>query len=323
MSDRPRIVILDGHTANPGDLSWQALSELGELSVYPRSPDSVIERARDAEIVLTNKTVLARGQLEQLPQLRYVGVLATGTNVVDLRAAAERGIVVTNVPGYGAPAVAQHVFAAVLELTNRVRDHADAVAGGAWQRCRDFCFTVAPLRELDGACLGIVGVGAIGSRVAAIGAAFGMRIVAAHQRSEADVRVPGAELEWLPVDDVFARADVLTLHCPLTDETERLVNERRLRLMKPSALLVNTGRGGLVDEPALYRALATGRIAGAALDVLSEEPPSSGNPLIGAPRCTVTPHVAWATVAARQRLIDVAVDNVRAFLAGQPQNAVS
>jgi glycerate dehydrogenase len=243
--------------------------------------------------------------------------------VVDLAAATERGIAVTNVPGYGAASVSQHVFALLLELTNHVAAHAAAVREGSWAACPDFCFTVRPLTELAGKTLGIVGVGAIGGQVARIGASFGMRIAAAYQRSMHDVQVPGVEIHWLPLDQLFATADVLTLHCPLTDETRHVVNAQRLALMKPSAMLINTGRGPLVDETALANVLAGNQLAAAAVDVLSVEPPVDGSPLLAAPRCLVTPHIAWATVESRKRLMQIAADNIRAFLNGAPENVVN
>jgi glycerate dehydrogenase len=310
-------VILDSFTLNPGDLSWSGLAELGQLEIHEWTPpELVLNRAAGAPIVLTNKTVLSGDTLRSLPELRYIGVLATGYNVVDMAAAAERKIPVSNVPGYAAPSVGQAVFALLLELTNRTGHHAQAVAAGRWTKSRDFCFWDGPLVELNGLILGIVGYGAIGRDVAAIARAFGMRVIV-HSRH------PVANEENVALDELFQRADVVSLHCPLTPSTERMINAERLATMKPTAFLINTGRGGLVDEAALADALSRGQIAGAGLDVLSKEPPPADNPLLTAKNCIITPHIAWATKAARERLLAIAVANVRTFLAGAPQNLVS
>lgn len=320
-SQRRRIVVLDGFTLNPGDLDWAPLEELGDVAVYERSGDERIERARLADIVLTNKELIDAEFLNECRRLRYVGVLATGTNVVDLEAAREHHVVVTNVPGYSTESVAQHVFALLLELTNHVAAHANAVRAGRWKQCPDFSFTVAPISELADKALAIVGLGTIGRQVASIGHAFGMRILAAdHGRSKPQLAF---DVEWLPLNELFKQADVVTLHCPLTPETRHLVNRERLLTMKSSAVLINTGRGELVDEDALLEALLTRRIAAAALDVLSEEPPRRGNPLCDNPHCLVTPHLAWASREARQRLLNIAVRNIEAFLEGKPTNVVS
>jgi glycerate dehydrogenase len=315
----PRIVVLDGFTLNPGDLDWHGLEALGEVTVHDRTPlAATVERASGASIVLTNKSHVSAATIERLPELRYIGVLATGYNVVDIAAAKARGIVVTNVPGYGAPAVAQHVFALLLELTQHAGHHAQAVREGRWSACPDFCFWDSPLVELAGRTLGIVGYGAIGQSVARIGVAFGMKVLAS-------TRTPrGADgVEFTSIDEVFRRADVVTLHCPLTLETQGLVNAARLVQMKCDAFLINTGRGPLVVERDLADALEAGRIAGAALDVLSVEPPPCDNPLLRAKNCLVTPHIAWAAQAARARLMAIAAGNVRAFLAGAPVNVVN
>ncbi len=319
----PKIVVVDGYTLNPGDISWGEFEKLGDLTVYDRSGDQVAERAADAPIVLTNKDLLSAKMINQLRDLKYIGVLATGTNIVDIQAATSRGIVVTNVPGYGGDSVSQHTFALILELTNRVGDHSQSVREGRWSECSDFSFTIQPLTELSGKTLGIIGVGAIGQRVAQIGTAFGMDVLAAHQRSESEIDIPNVEVEWSDLDELFRRSDVLTLHCPLTEETRELVNARRLELMKPSALLINTGRGPLVDENALAASLREGRLGGAAVDVLCSEPPSVGNPLIDEPRCLVTPHIAWATIEARRRLMSIAAANLQSFLDGKTQNCVN
>ncbi|MBF0244898.1 MAG: D-2-hydroxyacid dehydrogenase, partial [Planctomycetes bacterium] len=286
-----KIVVLDGATANPGDLSWAGLESQGELTVYDRTPpEAVLERAAGAEVLLTNKTVLKKETLAALPKLRYIGVLATGTNVIDLAAANAQNIVVTNVPAYSTMSVAQQVFALLLELTNRVGRHDTAVHEGAWVRSEDFCFTRSPLIELDGLTLGIVGLGTIGRAVAGIGAAFGMTVIASSRSSRS---IPG--IAMVDRDTLFAEADVVSLHCPLTEETRGMINQTSLDLMKSTAFLINTGRGPLVDEPALAGALKDGVIAGAGLDVLSAEPPAAVNPLLNAPNCVITPHIAWAT----------------------------
>ena len=318
MTDKKNIVVLDGFAVNPGDLKWDALEALGACVVHDRTgPGERLERAKDADALLVNKVVIDRALMARLPRLRYVGVLATGHNVVDCAAARERGIVVTNVPAYGTASVAQHVFALLLELAQHVASHADAVRNGEWCASRDFCFTKTPLAELDGLTLGVVGWGAIGRRVARIARAFGMN-VAAHSRT----RFEDPETPWLGLDELFARADVVSLHCPLTPQTERLVNARRLALMKPAALLINTGRGQLLDERAVADALNAGRLAGLGADVLSTEPPAPDNPLLTAKNTVITPHIAWATRAARQRLLDTAVRNLASFFAGAPVNRV-
>lgn len=313
------IVILDAATANPGDLSFEELEALGSLASHPRSPPgTVIERAQAADIVLTNKVVLDRQTLNELPRLKLISVLATGTNVVDLDAARQRGIVVCNVPGYSTASVAQHTFALLLELTQAVGRHSESAKSGRWSQSPDFAYWEQELVELDGKTLGIVGFGAIGRRVAVIAAALGMRVLV-HTRT----RDPKQSVEYVDIEALFSRSDVVSVHCPLTDQTFHLVNEARLKLMKRDAYLINTSRGPLVDEGALALALAQGQLAGAAVDVLSAEPPAPDHPLIHAPRCIVTPHIAWATRAARQRLLQATAANVRAFLAGAPVNVVN
>jgi len=316
-----RIVVLDSYTFNPGDNPWTEVEALGELSVFERSADhEIVARARGAAIVLTNKTPLNAATLAALPDLVGICVLATGVNVVDVAAASARGVPVCNIPAYSTASTAQHTIALLLELTNHVGKHDAAVHQGAWVNALDFSFTLSPLTELDGLVLGIVGFGAIGRRVAEIAQALGMRILAA-----GDGARPG-DPEWLeraPLDEVFRRCDVLTLHCPLNDATRGLVNARRLASMRPSALLLNAGRGPLVDEADLADALQRGVIAGAALDVLSEEPPRADNPLLTAPRCVITPHNAWLTLAARRRAMRITVENVRGILQGAPRNVVN
>ena len=314
-----KIVVLDGYTLNPGDLSWDNLAALGDCNVYDRTPpDEIAERAAGAEIVLTNKVVLDRARLESLPDLRYIGVLATGYNVVDARAARERGLVVTNVPDYATPAVAQAVFAHILELTHRVAHHAQTVRDGRWSDGPDFCYWDGPLVELNGLVMGIVGLGRIGSAVADLARAFGMTVLACTEPPQA----PRDGVQFVDLDRLLGESDVVSLHCPLTPETEGLMSAERLALMKPSALLINTSRGPLVDEQALADALNAGRPAGAGLDVLAVEPPSRDNPLLAAKNCFLTPHYAWATRAARARLMKTVVENVKAFLDGRPQNVV-
>jgi glycerate dehydrogenase len=320
-----KIVVLDGYALNPGDMSWQALEALGDCTVHERTPNDLIsERAAGAEIILTNKVVMGPEQLAQLPQLRYVGVLATGYNVVDVEAARQRGVTVTNVPAYSTASVAQMVFALLLELTQQVGHHARLVREGRWSTAADFCFWDRPLVELEGLTLGIVGFGAIGRRVAALARAFGMKVLVhtAHPEKYQET-AEGRDARFVDLDDLFRASDAVSLHCPLTEETRALVDARRLELMKPTAFLLNTGRGPLVDEAALAAALNAGRLAGAGLDVLSAEPPPAGNPLLQAANCCITPHIAWATRAARERLLALAVANLRAVLAGQPQNVVS
>jgi glycerate dehydrogenase len=313
------LVILDGFTANPGDLSWDAFHSLGTCTVYDRTPpDEILSRAQDAEILLTNKTVLSADTINSLPKLRYIGVLATGYNIVDIAAAHARGVTVTNIPGYSTRSVTQQTFALILELTNGVGRHAVRVSQGAWSKSPDFCFWDQPLVELDGLTLGIVGYGTIGRGVAEAGRAFGMKIVATTRRNPEAV----SGVTFLPVDDLLQQSDVVSLHCPLTDQTRALINARSLALMKPTAFLINSARGPLIDEAALAEALHNNRIAGAGLDVLSLEPPPVNNPLLSAPRCVITPHQSWATGAARARLIDMAAGNLRAFLAGQPVNVI-
>jgi len=316
-----KIVVLDGFTLNPGDLSWEGLEALGQCTVYDRTPEElVIERAAGAQIVLTNKTVLSADTLSALPVLRYISVLATGYNVVDLEAAAERGIAVSNVPAYATESVAQMVFAHLLNLTQDVGGHSRGVREGRWSSCADFCYWDRPLIELAGLTMGIIGFGRTGRATAALARAFGMKVVV-H-----DV-VGGGQMPqgcvFVELEDLFRRSDVVSLHCPLTAETRGLVNADRLSLMKPTAFLINTSRGPVVDEAALADALNEGRIAGAGLDVLSSEPPDAGNPLLRARNCFITPHIAWATRAARERLLAASVENVRCFIEGRCRNVVN
>jgi glycerate dehydrogenase len=318
--NKPSIIVVDAHCLNPGDLSWQKLEELGDCVFYDRTkPSELSGRIQNADIVLTNKVVLARDTISSCSRLKYIGVTATGYNIVDIAAAREHGVVVTNVPTYGTTSVAQMVFAHLLNLTQRVGDHARAVREGRWTTSPDWCFWDYPLIEIAGMTLGIIGFGRIGQAVARLARAFGMHLLA-HSRSPIAVEAGVREVD---LETVFRASDVLSLHCPLTAETSRLVNKQRLALMKPTAFLINTSRGQLVDEQALADALNNGRLAGAGLDVLEMEPPAADNPLFTAKNCYITPHIAWATHASRKRLLDAATDNVAAFLRGDPQNIVN
>ncbi|MCK5806258.1 MAG: D-2-hydroxyacid dehydrogenase [Lentisphaeria bacterium] len=314
------IVVLDGYALNPGDLSWSALEALGTVRVFDRTPSHLtVERALGAEIVLTNKTVLGRAEIQALPALRYIGVLATGYNVVDVECATECNVVVTNVPAYSTESVAQAVFALILEFSNQVALHTESVSQGEWTAALDFSYWKAPLTELSGKTLGIIGLGTIGRAVARIGRAFGMRVVAAVRT------IPSSLPEGVEIvspEEVFRQSDVLSLHCPLTEQTERMVNAERLSWMKPTAFLVNTSRGGVVDPQALADALNEGRIAGAGLDVMDREPPAADDPLLSARNLHITPHIAWATRESRTRLLETGIENVRAFLADSAQNVV-
>lgn len=315
-----KIVILDGFTANPGDLEWQRLHSLGDLHVFDRtSEDKIIERCEGAEIVFTNKTPISAETIASLPLLKFIGVLATGYNVVDIKAAGEQGIVVCNVPSYSTMSVAQNVFALLLDITNDVAHYTSEVKSGRWSACEDFCFTDSSLTELAGKQMGIIGFGNIGLRVAAIADAFGMTVAVHTSRSSSEV----APYNKMDLDTLFSTSDVISLHCPLTDKTFHIVDREKLSLMKPSAILINTGRGPLVDEKALADALNQGKIAAAGVDVLSQEPPSAENPLLSASNIRITPHISWATVEARKRLIDISVENLEAFLSGKPQNVVN
>ena len=314
-------VILDGYTANPGDLSWGSLKELGEVTVYERTRrEEIAGRAADADIVLTNKVVMDREMMALLPRLKYIGVLATGYNVVDIEAARERDIIVTNVPAYSTESVAQTVFAHLLTVTNRTEHYAQQNRLGRWAENRDFCYWDTELTELAGKTMGIVGLGHIGRRVAEIALAFGMQVRAmtSKKAEELPAGIQKAELQSL-----LASADVVSLHCPLTEGTRHLIHRETLRLMKPSAILINTGRGPLVDDEALAEALNEGRLRAYCADVVTEEPPKADHPLLHAPNAFITPHIAWATVEARKRLLQTAIGNVEAFVNGHPVNVVS
>lgn len=314
------IVALDTFPINPGDLSWDAVSALGSCTIFDRTdPGEVYERVKNAVIILTNKVSLTEHLMAQLPLLTYIGVMATGYNIVDVQAARARGIVVTNVPAYGTASVAQHVFALLLELTHRTAEHSLSVHAGRWSTNRDYSYCVSPLVELAGQTMGIVGFGAIGKAVTAIASAFGMHVLVATRTPFSSTQ----SIKCVDLDTIFRDSDVLSLHCPLTPVTAGLVNAARLSTMKPTAFIINTSRGPIVDEEALAHALDKGRIAGAGVDVLSTEPPHPQNPLLSAKNCVITPHVGWATFAARKRLIHVVARNIAAFLNGTPRNVVS
>ncbi|NOX67250.1 MAG: D-2-hydroxyacid dehydrogenase [Chlorobi bacterium] len=315
------IVVLDGYTLNPGDLSWSELEVLGEVTIYDRtSKDEILERSINAEILITNKTPLDRELIHNLPKLKYIGVLATGFNVVDIKAASEKGIVVTNVPAYSTKSVAQMVFALILELALNAGLHSEAVKNREWSRSPDFSFWKTPLIELDRLTLGIIGYGQIGREVAKLGNAFGMKILV-NVRNE--ITDPESYVAKVSFDDILSLSDIVTLHIPLTNESKNMITKIQLAKMKNSAFIINTSRGPIVNEDDLAEALNSGKIAGAGLDVLSDEPPSENNPLLKAKNCVITPHIAWATQAARKRLMSVAVNNIKAFIEGQPQNIVN
>lgn len=317
-----KIVVLDGLTLNPGDLDWEALERLGELTVYDRTSDElVVERIGDAAAVFTNKTVVARRHLASCPALKFIGVLATGYNVVDVAAAKELGIPVCNVPTYGTMAVAQFAAALLLELCHRVGKHSDDVRSGGWARHPDFCYWLNPLFELDGKTLGIIGFGRIGQAFARIAQALGMSVLA--YSNHPDRRLESASLRYASLAEIYAQADVISLHCPLSESNRGMIDAAAIAAMKPGVLLINTARGQLVVEQDLADALNAGRVGGAALDVLSEEPPRADNPLLTAANCLVTPHIAWATKAARVRIMATAAQNLEKFVAGAAQNVVN
>jgi glycerate dehydrogenase len=317
-----KIVVLDGYALNPGDNPWDAVAALGELTVYDRTPrGGVLERAKDADILLTNKTPLDAGTIGALPKLKLISVLATGYNIVDTAAAAERGIPVCNVPTYGTDSVAQLVMALILEFCHNVRRHSDSVLAGDWCRAEDYSYWNFPLIELAGKTLGVVGYGAIGRRVAELAHAFGMRVLAYNTSPKP---APGySDFAFADLDGVLRGSDFVSLHCPLTAKNAGMINAEAIEKMKPTAYLINTARGPLIDERALAEALNAGRIAGAALDVLSSEPPKGGNQLLSAKNIIVTPHIAWATLEARRRLMAITAENISAFLAGRPVNVVN
>ncbi len=316
------IVVLDGYTLNPGDLSWDGLKELGDTVVYERTPaDRTAERIGNAEIVITNKTVIDRGVLDSCPSLRYVGVLATGYNVVDVEAARERGITVTNVPTYGTSAVGQFAIALLLEICHHIGLHGQSVREGAWTKSADFCYWKQPLIELDGKTMGIIGFGRIGRKTGQIAQALGMRILASGSR-----RVPEMESEtmrYVELDELLAQSDVISLHCPLSEKTRGIINRNSIARMKEGVIIINTSRGPLIVEEDLAQALNSGKVYAAGLDVVSVEPVRSDNPLLTARNCIITPHIAWAPKEERKRLLEIAVGNVRSFCAGSPMNVVN
>ena len=321
MSEQPKIVVLDGHTLNPGDLSWNELKNLGEVDFYDRtSSDEIVPRAKDATILIVNKLVLTREHIEQLPVLRCICVSATGYNNVDLVATREREICVSNAVGYGTHSVAQHVFALLLELSNNVALHHQSVLNGDWSNQPDFSYWKKPLIELNGKTMGILGFGRIGQKVASIAMAMGMRVLATHRHPERDALVG---VTFVRIEDLFSASDVVCLTVPLNDKTRQIVDAKMLKRMKPSAFLINTGRGELINESDLYQALVEEKLAGAGLDVLDGEPPRSDHPLFDLPNCIITPHQAWASKEARQRLLDITVGNVASYLRGKPQNVVN
>lgn len=316
-----KIVALDGYAANPGDLSWDELKSLGECVIYDRTaPEEVLERAAGAEVLLTNKVVITGEAMAALPQLKYIGVMATGYNIVDIDAARERGIIVTNIPSYSTDSVAQMVFAHILNIAQQVQHHSEAVHQGRWTSCKDFCFWDTPLIELRGKKIGIVGLGHTGYTTARIAIGFGMEVYA--YTSKSSFQLP-PEVKKMELDQLFSECDIISLHCILTEKTRELVNAARLKLMKPSAILINTGRGQLVDEQALADALNSGRIYAAGVDVLSQEPPRADNPLLTARNCYITPHIAWASGAARERLMQILLDNLRGYIEGKVINNVA
>lgn len=315
-----KIVILDGYTLNPGDISWAGFESLGDFTVYDRThPDKIIEHSENAEIILINKTIINKITLEQLPKLKYIGVLATGYNIVDVNAADEKNIIVTNIPSYGTSSVAQMVFALLLELTQNVGHHSNSVSNGEWSKSEDWCYWDKPLIELDGLTMGIIGFGRIGKATAKIANAFGMNVIA---NDAVTIESPPDWVKIVDQETIFRESDVISLHCPLTSTNKHFVNSVKINLMKKSAYIINTSRGLLINEEDLAQALNSNRIAGAGLDVLSKEPPDETNPLLTAMNCIITPHIAWATKAARQRLMNIAVENLKSFLDGKQVNVI-
>ena len=316
-----KIVVLDGYAANPGDLSWDGMKALGECVIYERTaPEQVLERAAGAEVVLTNKVVITAEHIAALPDLKYIGVLATGYNIVDVEAARNRGIVVTNIPAYSTDSVAQMVFAHILNICLQVQYYTDEVRDGRWTSSPDFCFWDTPLMELSGKKLGIVGLGHTGSATARIAIGFGMQVCAYTSKSHFQL-IP--EIKKMELDELFRECDIVSLHCPLNEQTRGMVNAARLKTMKPTAILINTGRGPLVNEQDLADALNNGTIYAAGVDVLSQEPPRADNPLLHARNCFITPHIAWASGEARQRLMQIAVDNLNGYITGKVGNNVA
>lgn len=316
-----KITILDGYGLNPGDLSWEGFEKWGEVTVFDRtSPDELLERAKDSEVLITNKTVLDANTLSLLPKLKYIGVLATGYNVVDIEEAKKRNITVTNIPAYSTMSVAQHVFALLLAVTDRVEHYALQVRDGKWSRSKDFCYWDTPLEELAGKTFGIIGYGNIGKKVASIALAFGLRVIVFTSKPESELE---KGVRKVSMNDLLKESDIVSLHCPLNKDTEYLINGRTLDLMKTGSILINTGRGGLIDEKAVAGALRSGKLKAFCADVLSSEPPATDNPLLQAPNTYITPHVAWATKEARERLMDIAGSNLSSWILGTPINTVT
>lgn len=316
-----KIVVLDGYAANPGDLSWEGMKVLGECTIYDRTaPEEVLERAAGAEAILTNKVIINADHMAALPELKYIGVLATGYNVVDTAAAKERGIVVTNIPSYSTASVAQMVFAHILNITQQVQHHSEEVHKGRWANNKDFCFWDTPLMELREKKIGLVGLGNTGYTTARVAIGFGMQVYALTSKSH--FQLP-PEIKKMDLDQLFSECDIISLHCPLTPETREMVNARRLGMMKPTAILINTGRGPLINERDLADALNNGKIYAAGVDVLSTEPPCADNPLLTAKNCYITPHIAWASTAARERLMQIMLENIKAYQDGKPVNVVN
>ena len=314
------IVILDGYTANPGDLSWDVFAELGYVKVYDRtSADDVVERCAEADIILTNKVVFTQEVISQLPNLRYIGVLATGYNVVDIKAAARYGIIVTNIPAYSTDSVVQMTFAHILNITNSINYYASQNRGGRWSQSQDFCYWDSPISELKGKAFGIIGMGNIGMRVANVAMAMGMNVYAVSSKQQEELPYG---IHKVPLDKLLEISDILSLHCPLSDDTREIINSNTLKQMKRGAILINTGRGPLVNENDVAEALRTGALAAYGADVMCDEPPRTDNPLLSLSNAFITPHIAWASIEARTRLISIAADNVRAFLSGKPINVV-
>jgi len=316
-----KIVVLDGFTLNPGDLSWEAIEKLGDLKVYDRTAvDEIVNRAYDCEIIFTNKTPLNMETLKKLPKLKYIGVLATGYNVINVKEVNELGIIVTNIPAYGTTAVAQFVFALLLEICHHVGEHNKAVKEGAWTKCEDFCLWNYPLIELAGKTMGIIGMGRIGKATAIIAQAFGMHILAYNPSKDESLK--SGTFKYVELDQLYAESDVINLHCPLFEKTKGIINKESINKMKDGVIIINTSRGPLIVEQDLADALDSGKVAGAAVDVMSTEPPKMDSPLMSAKNCLITPHIAWAPIESRARLMDIAVENLVQFIKGTPINLV-